>query len=626
MQEETPQTTEIRSQDRNRLDYIFREQLAEKDVRVVVRETPEELARRAIEESGFPIRIREFLRAQDTLPLYKRNIQNIVNFNLFGEIRQGAVKSSVYSLATGEEDNVTKTESIPEYTRFPSLREIQKLATTLIRETTDNIIGISPTGTGKTIAFLLGTVLKTLELKKSEQLSAEEEKKTKRLNRYRIAPRVVILAPTRSLRSQIVRDCQLLLSDLKISALTVRELSDDNIPELRAEIQNTGECDILVTKPSTLENILKQEKGVWISLSRLKFLICDEADSVISEEYYVHADTGEVIMIKDGKINPALAILNRARGARVFLFSATFRRTDLEYLRVYQGKFDFKVIQIENISQRFIQILQGDPNPKQACSELLRGISICRVLIFVHNNLEAEMLNLELKYLKSRVIRSDTVNTEEILDDYVNGRFNILITLPEVFGRGVHVDNIQLVINYGFESLISRSRSQKMDSYYERYKHQIGRTGRGLNTGISLTLLETSADKIESSREVCLAVLEEEGKSTDIEYISEEIDYGKSFFLTALELFRKLSGEPDLARLNMVLERGMLIKGARDRYNRAYLRVNQLQERVARAERKVAETPTLRNSEVLRDASIELKKMELEYAEAKYMLTRALRA
>jgi superfamily II DNA/RNA helicase len=147
--------------------------------------------------------------------------------------------------------------------------------------------------------------------------------------------------------------------------------------------------------------------------------------------------------------------------------------------------------------------------------------------------------------MKSQVLRTDSKQVEETLDDFVKGKFNILITVPIVFGRGVHVDRIQLVINYGVSSLVPRQTVMTKDKYYARYKHQIGRTGRGLETGVALTLLESDQDLLEEVKDACLEILSQEGQAANIENLSENQDLalGKDLYFDFATLFTPEDGK-----------------------------------------------------------------------------------
>jgi superfamily II DNA/RNA helicase len=63
------------------------------------------------------------------------------------------------------------------------------------------------------------------------------------------------------------------------------------------------------------------------------------------------------------------------------------------------------------------------------------------------------------------------------MDDFRASKYNILIA-TDIIARGIHVDNIDAVINYEFPQ------------NNESYVHRIGRTGRAGNVGSSFLFSE----------------------------------------------------------------------------------------------------------------------------------------
>lgn len=467
------------------------------------------------------------------------NICRVLRENLYAEIEKENVVVSVYNLSDRRMMDVTAIPGVETYQRFPTLRPIQQYATSLILNTSENFIGISPTGTGKTIAFLLGTFLKLVE--NAPKVIGKTKKQ------YLVKPRLVIIAPTRTLRNQIYGECLKLREDLGLFSTNfgIFQLRDDAVATSREEITGGTRCDVLVTMASTLRGVLKQEKDRWINLSELQFLVVDEADSFFGSEYHVDFSTGEILQEYDEPESAFAYLVRIAGSARVLFFSATFSAADLQYLaKVYVDR-DFKVLEIQNSLKRFVQVIAGSDSLQKTCRDIIRGLPVCRIVIFVGGNKIAEMLQSHLKFMKSQVLRTDSKQVEETLDDFVKGKFNILITVPIVFGRGVHVDRIQLVINYGVSSLVPRQTVMAKDKYYARYKHQIGRTGRGLETGVALTLLESDQDLLEEVKDACLEILSQEGQAANIENLSENQDLalGKDLYFDFATLFTPEDGK-----------------------------------------------------------------------------------
>ena len=69
-----------------------------------------------------------------------------------------------------------------------------------------------------------------------------------------------------------------------------------------------------------------------------------------------------------------------------------------------------------------------------------------------------------------------------VIKDFKNSKFNILIS-TDVAARGIHIDDISLVINYD----IPRDK--------ENYIHRIGRTGRKDSYGKAITIVTDKDDK-----------------------------------------------------------------------------------------------------------------------------------
>jgi len=65
---------------------------------------------------------------------------------------------------------------------------------------------------------------------------------------------------------------------------------------------------------------------------------------------------------------------------------------------------------------------------------------------------------------------------EQVLAAFINGRVRILVA-TDILSRGIHIDNIDLVINYD------------VPNDGEDYVHRIGRTARAENEGTAYTLI-----------------------------------------------------------------------------------------------------------------------------------------
>ena len=124
---------------------------------------------------------------------------------------------------------------------------------------------------------------------------------------------------------------------------------------------------------------------------------------------------------------------------------------------------------------------------------------------------------LERAEISSRTLHGEKDQTDrmEVLRDFRNGKFNILIA-TDVSARGIDINDVTHVINYD------------LPENPENYVHRIGRTGRGFNKGIAVSFCAQEEKPL-------LADIEEAiGKQIDVmkvskagyEMITKPIDLG----------------------------------------------------------------------------------------------------
>uniref|UniRef100_UPI00358F345C probable ATP-dependent RNA helicase DDX52 n=1 Tax=Myxine glutinosa TaxID=7769 RepID=UPI00358F345C len=128
------------------------------------------------------------------------------------------------------------------------------------------VLVAAPTGTGKTLAFCLPIV----------HHLAKDKKKYKRL-------RAVLLSPTRELASQTRIMIENIAEGLRLSVYLLH--SAQCPPE-------KGRCDILVSTPQLLVNLL-QRKPPAVNLSRVQWLVLDEADKLFEGDDNVVGNTAK---------------------------------------------------------------------------------------------------------------------------------------------------------------------------------------------------------------------------------------------------------------------------------------------------------------------------------------------
>lgn len=327
-----------------------------------------------------------------------------------------------------------------------------------------DVVGLAQTGTGKTAAFGL-PVLQSVDLEHR-------------------APQALILAPTRELCLQIASDLQDYAKYLKgISVLPVYGGSSigSQIGALRRGVH------VVVATPGRLIDLM--ERGA-VSLEKINTLVMDEADEMLSMGF---TDDIETIL----KGIPA--------EHRTMLFSATMPK------------------QIANISKNYmtdpVEITVGHKNEGSA--------NVNHVYYLVHAKDKYAALKRIVDFYPSIYgiifcrTRQDTQDiAAQLMEDGYNAdalhgdlsqaqrdqvmsKFRMhnlqLLVATDVAARGLDVDNLTHVINYGLPDDI------------EVYTHRSGRTGRAGKRGTS----------------ICIIHVKERNKLRDIErVISKQFEKG----------------------------------------------------------------------------------------------------
>ena len=117
-----------------------------------------------------------------------------------------------------------------------------------------------------------------------------------------------------------------------------------------------------------------------------------------------------------------------------------------------------------------------------------------KTIIFVNNNNFAYKLFTTLKDdgYQTCVIFGGDMRKEE-RDQYIEkfrlGSINTIIT-TNLLSRGIHIDEVKLVINFDVPSLENGAVPD-----YESYMHRIGRAGRFGDAGLALTLFDREQDE-----------------------------------------------------------------------------------------------------------------------------------
>lgn len=324
--------------------------------------------------------------------------------------------------------------------------EIQNRSIPLIMDGVD-VIAKAPTGTGKTLAYLLPALARLEEGSKHVQM--------------------LILAPTRELAIQITDEIKLLIEGEALKLLAVYGGVDTS-----TQLKKLGKgIDIVVATPGRLMDHMRQGS---IDLKHLKILVLDEADQMLLLGF-----KNEVEFI----------IKNISSSRQTLCFSATLDRDvkKLAYRHMsspVECSADVETVTLDNIEQKLVET--SDRWKTEALIHTLEhtnpylGVVFCRTIRRV-DKLETTLSQRGFHTEKLHGDLSQNVR-QRIMKAFKEGKFQYLIT-TDVAARGLDISGVSHIYNFD------------LPETPEGYIHRIGRTGRMGKKGYSITFI-TSKDEL----------------------------------------------------------------------------------------------------------------------------------
>lgn len=327
---------------------------------------------------------------------------------------------------------------------FEEPSEIQALCIPLLLKDGTEVIGQAETGTGKTAAFAL-PILETID---------EERKDVQAL----------ILTPTRELALQVAEEINSLKPTDKIECAPIYggASMENQIRKLKKGVQ------IVVGTPG---RILDHIKRKTLDLSRLSFMVLDEADEMLDmgfiediEEVLKTAPENKRMLMFSATIPPQIQKL-----ASSFMKNAiTVRTQSRDSATKSADQIYYEVREADKI-EALTRIIDRHPE--------FYGVIFCRTKlqcdevghILQERGYDAEALHGDLSQREREIIlrkmREKTIR---------------ILVATDVAARGLDIQDLTHVINY----------SLPHDA--EIYIHRVGRTGRAGKEGTAITFITPS--------------------------------------------------------------------------------------------------------------------------------------
>lgn len=310
-----------------------------------------------------------------------------------------------------------------------------------------DLIVLAKTGSGKTGAFAIPVIQDLLESPDSHLAGVF----------------CLVLAPTRELCQQIAKEMRRLGDGIGLEVATLTGGTKDQ-SEQAAQLAKRP--NVVVGTLGRVVDHLEHTKG--FSLLKLKYLILDEADRMLSEDF-------------EDTLQKVLNVCPRSK--RTLLFSATMtdKVSKLELVSLVDPvkiAVSGKTEKVDTLKE-YMKLIPYD-DKWAYFFRLLQKWQEYLVIVFVNKCVDAQLLGVTARLLgfKTAVLHGQMNQGKRTatLASFKTGQKNILIA-TEVASRGLDIPHVMLVINFDVP-LGSKD-----------YTHRVGRTARAGSSGTAITLV-----------------------------------------------------------------------------------------------------------------------------------------
>ncbi|TQR19347.1 DEAD/DEAH box helicase [Psychrobacillus vulpis] len=309
-----------------------------------------------------------------------------------------------------------------------------------------DIVAESPTGTGKTLAYVLPLLQMVDPAKKQTQ--------------------ALVIVPSQELGMQIVEVFREWVSGTNISVAQL--IGGAN---MQRQIENLKKKPtIVVGTPGRLQELVKAKK---LKMHEIKTIVLDEGDQLLSRE---HRTTVKGLI--DATVERQLVVASATITEEIELVA---ERMMINPVRIQVSSED-----IPSKGEVIHSFVKTEPRDKTELLRRLSHVEGMRGLAFVNSLDQLLMKDSKLSYRDAPIVSLHSEMKKEerkkALDDFKKGNVNILIA-TDVAARGLDISGLTHVIHVDVPHSI------------EQYLHRSGRTGRAGKDGEVLTLLTYTDEK-----------------------------------------------------------------------------------------------------------------------------------
>ena len=335
-----------------------------------------------------------------------------------------------------------------------------------------SLLGEAPTGTGKTLAYLLPTLMK---------LEAEDRE-----------VQAVVLAPTYELAMQITNAARDLSQQAGLGLRVQGLIGGANIARQIEKLKEKPQ--LIVGSAGRLLELARRKK---LQLNKAKVLVLDEFDRLLDDQNL--QNTAEVVRLMPPR-----------EEMQILLLSATTSRKALERASFLGSPEHITVADEAAASGLRDDYYRITPFREkiEVLRKLTRRLNITRGLVFINKRFDVEKTLSQLRYeglsVESLVSAGGKQERQHAVSSFSKGRVRLLLA-TDVAARGLDIPGIDYVVNLD------------VPENAQAYLHRAGRTARAGAHGTVITLADIKEayklELLEKQLKLALKPLEPGGRA-----------------------------------------------------------------------------------------------------------------